>query len=119
MGSRGSACYTPVPQQTDSGPYATMLQKNPLFPPAPVRSRPPAASEAPPARRPLAAAEDFDATGILVGMDPFASRYWWLPELYEPDGACRSAGSACCPPNAVTAVGHATNRAVGAPPAAA
>lgn len=26
-------------------------------------------------------AEDFDATGILRGIDPCESRYWWMPEL--------------------------------------
>lgn len=27
-------------------------------------------------------AEDFDATGILTGVDPCASSYWWMPELH-------------------------------------
>jgi hypothetical protein len=27
-------------------------------------------------------AEDFDGTGILSGMDPCASSYWWMPELH-------------------------------------
>lgn len=27
-------------------------------------------------------AEDFDGTGILAGMDPCASSYWWMPELH-------------------------------------
>ena len=26
-------------------------------------------------------AEDFDATGILTGVEPCASNYWWIPEL--------------------------------------
>lgn len=29
-------------------------------------------------------AEAFDATGILVGMDPSASSYWWLPDPGAP-----------------------------------
>ncbi len=32
-------------------------------------------------------AEDFDATGILTGVDPCESRYWWVPELYGPETA--------------------------------
>lgn len=28
-------------------------------------------------------AEDFDATGILRGIDPCESRYWWIPELFN------------------------------------
>jgi hypothetical protein len=36
-------------------------------------------------RRPFVSAEDFDATGILAGVDPCASNYWWIPELYGPD----------------------------------
>ena len=27
-------------------------------------------------------AEDFDHTGILTGVDPYASSYWWMPELH-------------------------------------
>ena len=34
-------------------------------------------------------AEDFDATGILTGIDTCASAYWWMPELYGPDPARR------------------------------
>jgi len=30
---------------------------------------------------PFFSADDFDATCILVGFDPSASSYWWLPEL--------------------------------------
>jgi hypothetical protein len=66
-----------------------MLRTNPLQPPRPF-------FPAPPAREPLApsweegvdafvSAEDFDRTGILTGVDPCESRYWWLPELYGPD----------------------------------
>lgn len=28
-------------------------------------------------------AEDFDATGILAGVEPCASNYWWIPELHR------------------------------------
>ncbi|MFN5756677.1 MAG: hypothetical protein ACK54F_03145 [Planctomycetia bacterium] len=35
--------------------------------------------------RPFVSAEDFDATGILTGVDACASSYWWMPELYGPD----------------------------------
>jgi hypothetical protein len=31
----------------------------------------------------LLSAEDFDDTGILVGVDPCASSYWWTPELHS------------------------------------
>jgi hypothetical protein len=37
--------------------------------------------------RPFVSAEDFDATGILTGVDACASSYWWMPELYGPDAA--------------------------------
>jgi hypothetical protein len=30
-------------------------------------------------------AEDFDCTGILAGIDPCASNYWWMPELHGPN----------------------------------
>lgn len=29
----------------------------------------------------FASAEDYDATGILAGVDPCESCYWWLPDL--------------------------------------
>ncbi|MBM3954647.1 MAG: hypothetical protein FJ309_08550 [Planctomycetes bacterium] len=39
-------------------------------------------------------AEAFDSTGILVGMDPSASCYWWLPDLGAPAAVPeRSTGS--------------------------
>lgn len=37
--------------------------------------------------RPFVSAEDFDATGILTGVDACASSYWWMPELYGPVSA--------------------------------
>jgi hypothetical protein len=47
----------------------------------------------------FASAEDYDCTGILAGVDPCESRYWWMPELYtsptaSPTGATESALSA-------------------------
>jgi hypothetical protein len=30
----------------------------------------------------FASAEDYDATGILAGVDPCESRYWWMPEMH-------------------------------------
>lgn len=36
---------------------------------------------------PFVSADDFDATGVLVGFDPSASRYWWIPELLDATGA--------------------------------
>jgi hypothetical protein len=64
-----------------------MLQRNPLQPPRPFV--PPAAAAAPrPARAcGFLSAEDFDATGVLPGVDPCESRYWWMPELYGPEAA--------------------------------
>lgn len=35
----------------------------------------------PSAAGPFASAEDYDATGILTGVDPCESLYWWMPEL--------------------------------------
>lgn len=61
-----------------------MLQKNHLRPPRPSRTTLGAAPRRGPnagRRRTFTSAEDFDATGILAGMDPCESRYWWVPEL--------------------------------------
>lgn len=77
-----------------------MLQKNPLAPPLPqlpprVDQRGPEA--APAHGRPFIAAEDFDATGILAGMDACESRYWWMPELHAVEAGqatSRDAGAA-------------------------
>lgn len=65
-----------------------MLQKNPLAPPRPPRAAP-AAGRFTAADRlgpSFVSAEDFDGTGILAGVDPCESRYWWLPELGGPAG---------------------------------
>jgi hypothetical protein len=29
----------------------------------------------------FASPQDYDSTGILAGVDPYESRYWWMPEL--------------------------------------
>lgn len=60
-----------------------MLRPNPLQPPRPF---PPPVGEATSAGagRGFVSAEDYDGTGILTGMDPCESRYWWLPELHSP-----------------------------------
>lgn len=64
-----------------------MLQPNPLQPPRPF-STTAAAAIAPTTDRTsggrFVSAEDFDGTGILTGVDPCESRYWWMPELYGP-----------------------------------
>jgi len=63
-----------------------MLQKNPLQPPRPFSPARPAIQRQPAlAGQGFIAAEDFDLTGILAGVDPSESCYWWMPELYGPD----------------------------------
>lgn len=62
-----------------------MLLKNPLQPPVPSRhsAGPPPADRRPSAgAAPFVSADDFDVTGVLRGMDPCESRYWWMPELH-------------------------------------
>lgn len=58
-----------------------MLQKNPLCPPRPVAPGNAGSPSGRPAHRPraLVSAEDFDTTGVLAGLDPCESRYWWMP----------------------------------------
>ena len=63
-----------------------MLEKNRLQPPrsfetAAVGSRDMFHSPAVGSGPLFVSAEDFDATGILAGIDPSASSYWWMPEL--------------------------------------
>lgn len=57
-----------------------MLQKNHLCPPRPrtVPDRRGGGDLRPSA---FVGAADFDGTGILAGVDPCESRYWWMPEL--------------------------------------
>jgi hypothetical protein len=61
-----------------------MLQKNHLQPPRPAADPSPPMDRATPASLSFVSAEDFDGTGILAGVDPCESRYWWMPDLYEP-----------------------------------
>lgn len=35
----------------------------------------------------FASAEDYDATGILAGVDLCESRYWWMPDLFASPAA--------------------------------
>lgn len=63
-----------------------MLQKNPLQPPRPYAPQPMASVPAAHATAvSFLSAGDFDGTGILAGIDPSESHYWWMPELYGPD----------------------------------
>jgi hypothetical protein len=70
----------------------SMLRPNPLQPPRPFL--PPAESgPASQARAGFISADDFDRTGILTGVDPCESRYWWLPELSVAEEPVRQATS--------------------------
>ncbi len=42
-------------------------------------------SGAAPADPAFLTADDFDATGILAGVDAFASSYWWVAELQSAE----------------------------------
>ncbi len=65
-----------------------MLQKNRLQPP---RDYAPDAMSIPgrlagfesQGNQLFVSAEDFDCTGILAGVDPCESNYWWIPEMYS------------------------------------
>jgi len=76
-----------------------MLQKNLLQPPRPfVESGSPGIhADSIATAMPFISAEDFDSTGILAGVDPCESLYWWIPDLYGPDavGPARNAAPAC------------------------
>lgn len=65
-----------------------MLERNRLQPPRPSEPSPTAGwTDAPAgAGGMFASAEDYDATGILAGVDPCESRYWWMPELFGTAG---------------------------------
>jgi hypothetical protein len=76
-----------------------MLRKNSLHPPRPFPSADSShartVSAVGEAGQPYAAAgflsaDAFDPTGILLGVDPAEPCYWWVPELYGPDGAAGS-----------------------------
>jgi hypothetical protein len=64
-----------------------MLQRNPLQPPRPCVPPAVAAEARPAGICGFVSAEDFDATGVLPGVDPCESHYWWMPELYGPEAA--------------------------------
>lgn len=84
-----------------------MLQKNRLQPPMPPRLPPMAVGAGAPHRAtPFVSPEDFDATGILAGVDPCESLYWWLADLYGPD-----ADHGAEHPRSIAAVPQATRRA--------
>ena len=62
-----------------------MLERNRLQPPrpsAPLQTAGELDGRATGCGGLFASAEDYDATGILAGVDPCESRYWWMPELY-------------------------------------
>jgi hypothetical protein len=76
------------PRKLISTPTAGRITLRPLPPESAVAMarirRPlpaPVTSGSLPEPVPFFSAEDFDATCILVGFDPSASSYWWLPEL--------------------------------------
>jgi hypothetical protein len=74
-----------------------MLRKNPLQPPRPFSpgdqaSEVGTAAEAAVAGLGFVTPEDFDATGILRGVDPSEPRYWWMPDVYGPADSPVSAG---------------------------
>jgi len=50
----------------------------------------------------FASPEDYDATGILAGVDPCESCYWWMPELYtSPTTTATAEGDTVAPPRRV------------------
>lgn len=69
-----------------------MLQRNPLQPPRPFAVQVPARLTGRAAAEGFVSAEDYDSTGVLSGVDPCESRYWWMPELYGPEPAAAMAG---------------------------
>ena len=85
-----------------------MLRSNPLQPPRPF-SIPEGAIGTSGRTAGFVSPEDYDRTGILTGVDPCESQYWWMPELYGPETAAVDQGSA----------NQATNRPLTRSPAAA
>lgn len=69
-----------------------MLRPNPLQPPRPFLT-PAESGPASQARTGFISADDFDRTGILTGIDPCESRYWWLPEFSAAEEPMRQATS--------------------------
>ena len=73
-----------------------MLERNRLQPPRPSSPSPTAGwfdGVAAGCSGLFASPEDFDATGILAGVDPCESRYWWMPELFTSQALQSQAGS--------------------------
>ena len=73
-----------------------MLERNRLQPPlssAPLPSSLGFEEDAPTIGSLFASAEDYDSTGILSGVDPCESRYWWMPDLYAVPTTSRRSGS--------------------------
>jgi len=68
--------------------FFAMLQSNPLQPPRPFLPPPRAVQRTSVVEGRFVSAEDFDATGVLTGVDPCESRYWWMPELYWVPELC-------------------------------
>lgn len=93
-----------------------MLEPNRLDPPRPHRESTPAGSRTPRIdERLFVSPDDFDTTGILMGFDPCASSYWWMPELHA--GVAANAA-----PNAgpmIASGTHATRRTTSRAQAAA
>lgn len=87
-----------------------MLQRNLLQPPRAFLPPAPIGEVRPAGRGGFVSAEDFDATGVLAGVDPCESRYWWIPELYGPDATLDQVPAD---------LGQATRRATSRPTAAA
>lgn len=79
--------------QIGQNPRPNRRMSTPVMTPVATPATTPAAAPAiaaPAAARPVAgtpgwafaSADDYDATGILAGVDLSASLYWWMPELY-------------------------------------
>ena len=77
----------PVERVRHSRLRPIMLRINPLQPPRPFVASPAKATAGSTFQSSFIMAEDYDSTGIMAGVDPSESRYWWLPELYGPEPA--------------------------------
>jgi hypothetical protein len=98
-------CLPPTAQSNSpsrlSASDTTMLERNRLQPPRPsAPSQTAGGFDGPTAGCGglFASAEDYDCTGILAGVDPCESRYWWMPELSaSPIAAGESALASIAP----------------------
>ena len=78
-----AADFPPSSRLSASDPI--MLERNRLQPPRPSAPLQTAGGLDGPATGCaglFASPEDYDATGILAGVDPYESCYWWMPDLY-------------------------------------